>query len=115
MHAPLSETVGSSPVCTVPPRPSSVTDAGCGMAASCAAAVALSGAMTKAREGDSAATNNKGPALKSQFRDGVVVVESVVATGVGAVESIRTGGFPRSHAMPVRAAPNHKERRNRFI
>jgi hypothetical protein len=85
------------------------------MAASCAAAVALSGAMTKARDGDSAAINNKGPALESQFRGGVVAVESVVATGVGVVESTRTGGFPRSHAWPIRAAPNHKERRNRFI
>jgi hypothetical protein len=28
---------------------------------------------------------------------------------------MRTGGFPRSHANPVAAALNNRERRNRFI
>src|SRR5215218_7415163 len=80
MQTLVSGTEGSSAVCTVPPRPKSVTDAGCGMLANCATAVALSGATTNAREGDSAATRSRGPALTFQLRCGAGTVESI-ATG----------------------------------
>jgi hypothetical protein len=115
VHAPLSVTAGSSAVCTVPLRPSNVTDAGCGTFASCAAAFAVSGTITKARDGDSATTSNNGPALGSQLRSGSGFVESTAATGFPAVESVWTGGFARSHANPIAAALNNRERRNRFI
>jgi hypothetical protein len=43
------------------------------------------------------------------------VVESTIAGGFAAVESARTGGFPRSHATTTVATLNNRERRNRFI
>lgn len=85
------------------------------MIASCAAAFALSGTITNARDGDSAATSSSGPALESQLRGGAVGAESIAVIGFVADESAGAGAFPRSHATPIRAAPNHTERRNRFI
>jgi hypothetical protein len=85
------------------------------MVASCTAAFALSGVITNARDGDSVATSNNGPALVFQFRSGAVGVESTGGTTLVTVESVRTGTFPRSHPAPINAVAQHRERRNRFI
>src|SRR5215211_888788 len=115
MHALVSGTAGNSAVWTVPPRPKSVTDAGCGMLASCATAVALSGATTNARDGDSATTRSSGPALVFQFRWGAGAEESTATGGRGGNESPDAGGLPRSHATAIANIQAELQRRNGFI
>jgi len=92
-----------------------VTEAGCGIPDSCAAAVALSGAITNARDGDSATTSSSGPALGFQFLGGATAAESTGGPTFVTAESVRTGAFPRSHAAQTIAAITYRERRNRFI
>jgi len=115
-HAPLSVTSGSSAFCTVPFRPKSVTDAGCGIAAIAAEVFVLSGSSTNVRFGVSVATSKTGPASGSQVgAEGAALAES--ARGAGALDAESADGalFARSHALRNSAARMTWERRNSFI
>src|SRR5262249_29157273 len=116
-HTPASDTLESSAVCTVPPRPNNVTDAGRGMGASCAVAAALSGVIAKALAGDEAATSNTGPAASSQrpLADAAVAAVSDAPARDDGTESARGRGFARSHAAATLNETINRTQRNGFI
>jgi len=106
---------GSSAVCTVPFRPNSVIDAGCGIPASPADVFPLSGASMKARVGTSVATSKTGPALTSHAgADGTTVADSAETLCVCAPVSVREGALARSQA-PTRRTARIGTERNSFI
>jgi hypothetical protein len=84
--------------CTVPPRPSSVTDAGRGTDASVALAVAVSGGTTTDSVGASPATSNTVPADESHSCGRFTVVDSAPRVDVAAPVSPDAGPFGRSQA-----------------